>query len=112
MISNEDYFRFAKERDTIQANVKAILERFPECREDYRFLVNYYWYYIDKLNRFIPKEVLRELTPPESVTRAYRKVVSLNLSLQPSAKTRHQRDIQLERYRKYYSPKDKNYKID
>ena len=55
MISNEDYFRFAKERDTVHANVKAILERFPECREDYRFLVNYYWYYIDKLNRFIPR---------------------------------------------------------
>ena len=110
MISDNDYFRFAKQRETIQANVKAILERFPECREDYRFLVNYYWYYVDGLHRFIPKEVLRSLTTPESITRSYRKVVTLNPNLQPSAKTRKQRDVQLSRYARYYSPKKKNYK--
>ena len=110
MISNEDYFRFAKERATIQANVQAILERFPECKENYAVLVAYYHYYVDNLQRWIPLQVLQELTSPESITRAFRKVVSDNPSLQPSAKTRLQRDQQLERYRRYYTEGEKNYK--
>jgi len=110
MISNDDYFRFAKERDTLQANVKALLERFPDSRDSYQVLVNFYWYYIDGLHRFIPREVLKDLTSPESITRAYRKVVLDNPSLQPHAKTRLQRDQQLDRYRRYYSKGDSNYK--
>ena len=110
MASNEDYFRFAKQRETLQANVKAILERFPECRDNYALLTNYYWYYVDGLHRWIPKEVLKDLTSPESITRSYRKVVSDNPRLQPSAKTRRERDEQLERYRRYYQRGDRNYK--
>jgi len=110
MISNEDYFRFAKERDTLQANVKALLERFPESRDSYQILVNFFWYYVDGLHRFIPREVLKDLTSPESITRAYRKVVTDNPSLQPSAKTRLQRDQQLERHSRYYRSGDRNYK--
>lgn len=110
MISNDDYFRFAKERETLHNNVKALLERFPDSRDSYQVLVNFYWYYIDGLHRFIPREVLKDLTSPESITRAYRKVVTQHPHLQPSAKTRRQRDEQLERYRRYYSPR--NYKVE
>lgn len=110
MISNEDYFRFAKERDTLHENVKALLTRFPECRDNYAYLVNFFWYYVDGLHRFIPREVLKDLTSPESITRAYRKIVENNPHLQPSPETRRQRDAQLSRYARYYRRGDKNYK--
>ena len=110
MISNEDYFRFAKERDTLHENVKALLERFPESRESYQILVNFYWYYVDGLHRFIPREVLKDLTSPEAITRTFRKVISDNPHLHPTAKTRKQREEQLSRYARYYSPKNRNYK--
>ena len=105
MTTNEDYFRFAKERDTMKDNVKALLERFPQCRESYKLLLFYYWHYIDGMISVLPSQLTGKLSSPESITRTFRKVVSDNPRLQPTAKTKKQRDQQLRRYAKYYSPR-------
>ena len=102
MISHDDYFRFAKQRETLQKNIQDLLERFPDCREHYSSLVNFYWYYIDGLHRWIPREVLRDLTSPESITRTYRQVIKEIPRLAPTPKTQRARDEQLERMSKYY----------
>jgi len=102
MIGHDDYFRFAKERETMQKNVEDLLERFPELRNSYQMLVNFYWYYIDGLHRWIPREVLRDLTSPESITRTYRQVIKQNPRLAPTPKTQRARDEQLERMSKFY----------
>ncbi len=106
MTTNEDYFRFAKERDTMKDNVKSLLTRFPQCRESYKLLLFYYWHYIDGMISVLPSQLTGKLSSPESITRTFRAVVSDNPRLQPTAKTKKQRDTQLERYRKYYSPKN------
>ncbi len=100
---DDDYFRFAKERDTMQENVKALLIRFPQCRESYKLLLFYYWHYIDGMISVLPSQLTNKLSSPESITRTFRKVVADYPSLQPSAKTSRERDIQLERYREYFS---------
>ena len=105
MTTNEDYFRFSKERDTMKENVKALLIRFPQCRESYKLLLFFYWHYIDGMISVLPSQLTGKLSSPESITRTFRAVVSDNPSLQPTAKTKKQRDVQLERYRKYYSPR-------
>lgn len=46
-------------------------------------------------------EVLERLTQPESVTRAYRKLVEKGI-VDPDAKVKFARNIQRENYKKYY----------
>lgn len=110
MAVNDDYWRFAKERDTMKENVKALLTRFPQCRESYKLLLFFYWHYIDGMISVLPSQLTDKLSSPESITRTFRKVVAENPRLQPTAKTRQQRDVQLERFRRYYNPK--NYKVE
>jgi len=105
LIGHDDYFRFAKQRETLQKNVQDLLERFPECRESYSLLTNYFWYYIDGLHRWIPREVLRDLTSPESITRTYRQIIRENPRLAPTPKTQRARDEQLERMSAYHREK-------
>ena len=105
-----DYF--TKEHNTIYQNVLWLIKKYPETRENYAVLVAYYHYYVNNLQRWMPLQVLQGLTSPESITRSFRKVLEHNPSLQPSAKTRKQRDEQVERYRRHYGRKDKGYKIE
>ena len=102
MISNEDYFRFAKDRDTMIDNVKALLTRFPQCREDYKILLFYYWHYIDGMISVLPEQLTDKLSSPESITRTFRQVISDNPRLAPTPRTMLERDRQLDRTSRYY----------
>jgi hypothetical protein len=112
MAIDDDYWKFAKERDTMKENVKALLIRFPQCRESYKLLLFYYWHYIDGMISVLPSQLTNKLSSPEAITRTFRRVVANDPTLQPTAKTTQQRDIQLERFRRYYGKRDKNYKED
>lgn len=103
MYSDDDYWRFAKERETIQGNVEALLRQFPKTRSDYRILLFYYWHYVDRMISIIPTQITAKMTSPESITRAFRKVVVDNPSLGPTPKTQRERDIHLERMRRYHA---------
>jgi len=102
MISNEDYFRFAKERETMKDNVKALLERFPDCRDSYKLLLFYYWHYVDGMISVLPSQLTEKLSSPESITRTYRQVIREHPALAPTPKTARARDAQLDRMSRYY----------
>jgi hypothetical protein len=64
----------AKNGKTVKDNVKTILIRFPETRDDDKLLFAYYWFMIDKVNlegnadEFV--ETFRNsATPPSSIQR-------------------------------------------
>lgn len=92
---------FNKKHDLIIDKVKELCERHPEVIGDYRKLIQYYHYYVDGFKMFVPMEVLEKLTQPESVTRAYRKLVEKGI-VDPDAKVKFTRNIQRENYKKYY----------
>ena len=112
-----EYFDdFVERRHTVKANVILLLQKFPCTRDDYRKLVWFYWWYIDgikkimKPNGFIPIEKFPKLTPPESITRAYREVMNDPLKreaiLRVSPEVKIIREMEEEAYHKYYSRKD------
>ena len=86
---------FNKKHDLIIDKVKELCERHPEVIGDYRKLIQYYHYYVDGFKMFVPMEVLERLTQPESVTRAYRKLVEKGI-VDPDAKVKFARNIQRE----------------
>ena len=102
MISHDDYFRFAKERETMKKNVQDLLEQFPECRNSYSLLLFYYWHYVDRMISVLPQQLTGKLSSPESINRTFRQVVRDNPGLAPTPKTQRERDKQLERMAKYY----------
>ena len=99
---DDDYWRFAKERDTVYDNVKTLLEQYPETREDYRMLLFYYWHFVDRMISVLPKQLTGKLSSPESITRTFRQVIHDNPRLAPTPKTQKARDKQLDRMSQYY----------
>lgn len=92
---------FEKKHTKIRDHVKELCKKHPSVVGDYRKLVQYYWYYIDGLPNFIPLELLERLTPPESITRAFRKAIELG-EVEPTDELRLRRDDEEQKYRKYY----------
>lgn len=93
--------QFAKKQATIAENVKRLAANRPEVRSDYRLLIQYYHFYIDGLNAFVPLDVLRGLTQPESITRAYRKLVEAG-EIVPEPKVQAARRDQERKFKGYY----------
>ena len=102
MISHDDYFRFAKERETMKKNVQDLLEQFPQTREDYRILLFYYWHYVDRMISVLPQQLTGKLSSPESINRTFRQVKFEHPELAPTPKTQRERDKQLERMSRFY----------
>ena len=92
---------FNRKQDTIRVKVKELCISHPEVIDDYRKLIQYYHYYVDGFRMFVPMEVLEKLTQPESITRAYRKLVEKG-DVDPTAKVKFARNVQRENYKKYY----------
>lgn len=67
-----------QEFKTVKERVKFILNKHPEARNNYLYLVVLYWRYfepfISKYFRYIPLDVLVNATSIETITRAARKL--------------------------------------
>jgi hypothetical protein len=75
MIQDADK-EFTIKKATIKRNVEWLLENYPNTRNNYNLLVQYYHFYIDGLKNFIPMEELMKMTQVESITRAFRELSS------------------------------------
>ena len=92
---------FTERHNTISDNVIWLIKKHPNAINDYRKLIQYYWYYIDGLKVFIPMNILERLTQPESIGRAYRKLVADGYII-VDEKTKFSRLREEENYRSYY----------
>lgn len=92
---------FEKKQDTIRQKVLDLVKKHPTAITDYRKLIQYYWYYMDGLNVYVPMEKLEKLTQPESISRALRKLVEEgDVVVDPATKT--MRANEQANFRKYY----------
>jgi hypothetical protein len=92
---------FSKRHATICENVKMLVEAHPEVKSDYRLLIQYYHYYIDGLAKYVPLTVLKQLTQPESISRAYRRLVA-DKAVKPDPLTNGARRREQKLYKTYY----------
>ena len=96
---------FAKRQGTIADNIIWLAKNHPSVIQDYRKLIQYYWYYIDGLKVFIPLNIIEGLTQPESVGRAFRKLKSEGYIVEDD-KTKRLRLQSEENFREYYGRKN------
>jgi len=98
---------FVKQRVTIKENVEWLIEKYPYVKNDYRKLLQMYWFHIDGLKRFIPFEELQKMTQPESITRAFREIANIKRKkfAQPTEIVQEARAIQEQQFHTYYSDK-------
>lgn len=92
---------FAAQHQRIRDNVIDLVRQHPSAITDYRKLLQYYWYYVDGLKVFIPLDVLEKLTQPESISRAYRKLVEEGVII-VDEKTKAARVNQERQFRQHY----------
>lgn len=92
---------FNAEQTTIRTKVIKLCQQHPEAKKDYRTLLQYFWYYEDGLKQYVPREVLAQLTQPESITRAFRKAVEEGALVLDVADT-VKRDEQQKLFHNYY----------
>ena len=93
--------RFSQEHNTITDNIIWLVKKYPSAAGDYRKLIQYYWYYVNGLKVFIPLNILEGLTQPESIGRAFRKLVADGFIVVDD-KTRKARLQEEENFRSYY----------
>ncbi len=98
---------FVQKRSTIKENVEWLIQKFPFVKNDYRKLLQMYWWHIDGLKRFIPFEELQKMTQPESITRAFREISNIRKKsfTQPIPIVQEARQIEEQNYHTYYSRK-------
>jgi len=96
---------FSRKQGTISDSIIWLVKNHPDVTEDYRKLFIYYWYYLDGLNLFVPKNLLMGLTQPESIGRAFRKLVA-DGHIVVDEKTKRARLAEEQNFRRYYGPKD------
>lgn len=92
---------FASARRTIRANLRELIKKHPSVKNDYRKLVQYYWYYVDGMHNFVPMNILEGLSQPESISREFRRMVE-DGEVKPGPKVSRSRAEEEERYREHY----------
>ena len=93
-----------EELNTLEQRVEKILERHPGARSDYRLLVLYSWFYQSgnrAFLRFSPRQ-LSLMASPESITRAYRFIVSRRPELAAIPEVQELREQREEAMRLHY----------
>jgi len=91
---------------TVKERVMWILKHYPAARNDYRLLVHLFHYYFDNLKQYIPFNILRNLTPPESITRAARYIQNELGLYPPTQRTRTRRRKKQEVYQRAYGRRE------
>lgn len=95
---------FAKQQNTIAQNIIKLIQKHPSAAYDYRKLDQYYHYYIDGLDEFIPLQKLENCTQPESINRAFRKLVEEG-KIELPKEFKESRNQQEKRFRDFYGKK-------
>lgn len=103
---------FDERHATIKENLKKLLTEHPDAKDDYRKLVQYFWYYIDGLANFIPLEYLLKLTNPESIDRAFRKLKEEDPTFRSTKKIEEARAREEDYYRTHYGKRLPDYQGD
>lgn len=65
---------FVEEQKEIEKKVERLLEDHQLSRENDTWLTILYWNRVNGINFYIPYSDINKLTPPESITRARRKI--------------------------------------
>lgn len=60
----------------VRDNILELLQVYPELRENYNTLVTHYWIFYDGVTQLTN---VKHATPAESITRQFRKLVSLGV---------------------------------
>ena len=97
---------FGKRQGTIADNIIWLAQKYPSVLSDYRKLIQYYWYYINNLNVFVPMNILEGLAQPESIGRAFRKLVADGVLIVDDT-TKKVRLQEQQNYHDYYRRKQK-----
>jgi len=92
---------FTRRHTTIAQNIVNLVKDHPAVKEDYRKLIQYYWYYVDGMKNFVPLDVLKKLTQPQSIGRAFRKLIEEGRISIPE-KTKQKRWDEETKYRNHY----------
>lgn len=95
---------FSAKHRLISENVVKIVREHPSTISDYRKLLQYYWYYIDGLKNFVPLDELERITQPESISRAFRKLVEQGVIIMDE-KTKMARINEEKKFRSHYRKK-------
>lgn len=93
--------KFVEKHNSIADNILKLAKEHPCVIQDYRKLVQFYWYYFDDLKVFIPLEVLEKITQPESIGRSFRKLKADGFIIEDE-KTHKWRLRSEDEYRSYY----------
>lgn len=82
----------------IQDNIKQLVSRYPKVTENYNLLVTSYWYVYENARTFADTA---KCTSAESITRAFRKLVSEG-EIEVSKQTRIARDREEAEFKDEY----------
>ena len=94
---------------TIEKNVYILLLKYPKLRSIYqrkRAIFNY-WQMFEGVNIGVTERQFVNLTNPETISRAIRKVLNDNPKLKPSQELETKRYEKAEEFRSHYQKVDK-----
>ena len=83
-------------------HVYTLLKKHKTARDDDRILIQLYHYHVDGLKQFVPFNIVRRLTAPESITRARRHIQNRLRLCRPSKERKSGRKKQEQKFREYY----------
>lgn len=77
----------------VRENVIELLSVYPELKENYNMLITYYWSLYDGVRSFSD---VKFATPAESITRQFRKLVSLGIISVPEGTKQARKELEKE----------------
>ena len=97
----------SRKLDTVKERVRLLLEKYPICRNDDRFLIMYYWKKFNGYPIFISPTHIALLDSPETIRRVRQKIQSVGDLPPTNPKVKVRRELRRQAFRKYFSKRDK-----
>lgn len=96
---------FAEKQNKIEERVKVLLEKYPKCKENDLWLIIKFWQEMDDIKVYIPYAVVenKNISSPESITRARRKIQSSGILLPDDPEVIIRRKIRAEMVRNHWA---------
>ena len=96
-----------KKLDTTKERVRLLLEKYPICRNDDRFLIMYYWKKFNMYPFFISPTHVAFLDSPETIRRVRQKIQAEGEFPPTNPKVKVKRELRRRAFHKYFSKKEK-----